>query len=407
MPERRMPDWLRHTPVPKVGHFAILAGLDAATRGILISSFPILMYKALGNAERVSEIYFVVGICSLIGGLLVPYLARFVARRFIFSLGTIAMGGGAIVAGFGDPVFAVSGLISFTIGVVFSFVCFNAYVMDYIERSALRDLETRRMFYSGFSWMLGPALGVYLMEIHLALPFIVSGVSSAVLLAVFWYYRISDSRQIARAKAPSPNPLAFLARFFVQPRLVSGWIFAVVRSCGWWVYIVYLPIYAIESGYSDKLGGLLLSTSNAFLFLTPLMLKWMKRHSVRTAVRVGFAVSSIGFALASLVPEIPMLVLGLLVVATFFLVLLDVSAGLPFLMAVKPGERSEMSAVYASYRDVSGILTPGIARAILLAGPVSAVFAATAVALGATFILAGKLHPRLGEERRIRAETPS
>ena len=31
---------------------------------------------------------------------------------------------------------------------------------------------------------------------------------------------------------------------------------------------------------------------------------------------------------------------------------------MPFLMAVKPSERTEMSAVYSSFRDVSGILTP-------------------------------------------------
>ena len=173
------------------------------------------------------------------------------------------------------------------------------------------------------------------------------------------------------------------------------------RSCGWWVYIVYLPIFAIEAGYSDKLGGVMLSVSNAFLFLTPFMLKWMKRHSVRQAVRLGFAVSAVCFVLASVIPIVPQLVLLLLVTGTLFLVLLDVSAGLPFLMAVKPGERSEMSAVYASYRDVSGILTPGIARTVLLFGPVSTVFAVTGLALGVVFILAGKLHPRLGQDRSM------
>ena len=32
----------------------------------------------------------------------------------------------------------------------------------------------------------------------------------------------------------SGNPLAFLDRFFRQPRLIAGWLFAVIRSCGWW-----------------------------------------------------------------------------------------------------------------------------------------------------------------------------
>lgn len=45
--------------------------------------------------------------------------------------------------------------------------------------------------------------------------------------------------------------------------------------------------------------------------------------------------------------------------------MLDVCGGLPFLMAVKPPERIEMSAVYSSYRDVSGILSPAFAALVL------------------------------------------
>ena len=51
--------------------------------------------------------------------------------------------------------------------------------------------------------------------------------------------------------------------------------------------------------------------------------------------------------------------------------LLDVAGGLPFLMAVKPSERTEMAAVYSSFRDVSGILTPGVAWLVLLVAPAS------------------------------------
>ena len=87
-----------------------------------------------------------------------------------------------------------------------------------------------------------------------------------------------------------------------------------------------------------------------------------------------------------------------------FLILLDVSAGLPFLLAVKPSERTEMSAIYASFRDVSGIVTPGAAWLVLLVAPLSGVFVAGGASLVATWGLAGKLHPRLGRAR-ISSET--
>jgi hypothetical protein len=85
--------------------------------------------------------------------------------------------------------------------------------------------------------------------------------------------------------------------------------------------------------------------------------------------------------------------------ASIFLVLLDVVGGLPFLMAVKPSERTEMSAVYSSFRDVSGILTPGAAWLVLLVAPLQGVFAAAGLGLFTAFAVAGRLHPRLGTLR--------
>ena len=39
MHERRIPEWLRHAPAPSVRGFAMLAGVEAMARGILISVF--------------------------------------------------------------------------------------------------------------------------------------------------------------------------------------------------------------------------------------------------------------------------------------------------------------------------------------------------------------------------------
>ena len=68
-------------------------------------------------------------------------------------------------------------------------------------------------------------------------------------------------------------------------------------------------------------------------------------------------------------------------------------------MAVKPSERTEMSAIYASFRDVSGILTPGAAWLVLLVAPLPGIFAVTGVALVGCWHLARQLHPRLGAAR--------
>ena len=82
--------------------------------------------------------------------------------------------------------------------------------------------------------------------------------------------------------------------------------------------------------------------------------------------------------------------------------MLDVVGGLPFLMSVKPSERAEMAAVYSSFRDVSGILTPGAAYLVLLVLPLSGIFAASGSAFALSWWLALYLHPRLGTLRPSR-----
>jgi hypothetical protein len=79
--------------------------------------------------------------------------------------------------------------------------------------------------------------------------------------------------------------------------------------------------------------------------------------------------------------------------------MLDVAGGLPFMMAVKPSERTEMAAVYSSFRDVSGILTPGVAWVVLLVLPVAGVFAVCGAGMLTAAAIAGRLHPRLGAAR--------
>jgi hypothetical protein len=233
-------------------------------------------------------------------------------------------------------------------------------------------------------------------------PFLVAGGFTIALLTAFWVLRLGNGKQIARAKGPAMNPVAFLGRFFAQPRLIAGWLFASIRSCGWWVYVVYLPIFCIEAGLGDKVGGIALSLTNVLLFTTPMLLRLVHRITVRRAVLGGFLWGAVLFTLAGLLSGWPWLAVGLIFVGAVSLVLLDVAGGLPFLMAVKPSERTEMAAVYSSFRDISGIVTPGVAWLVLLVAPVAGVFVAAGAGMGLAAGIAARLHPRLGAPRPSR-----
>ena len=397
--ERRIPENLRHPPTPSVHGFGRLNGLEAIARGILISVYPLEMYRALGDAGMVSLVYFGIGVVSLLIGLLVPWVNRIFPRRWVYSCGALLAVIGALLASSGGALLVIIGLSLGTFATVITFVCFNAYVLDYVARHDLGRCETYRMFYSALGWTVGPVAGVALLEWWAPVSFYISAAASTAMLVLFWSMRLGNGKLITRAKAPTVNPVQYLGRFFVQPRLVAGWIFAVMRSCGWWVYVVYLPIFAVESGLGNKLGGTLLSFTNAALFATPLALWLLKRSSLKTVVRGGFLAGTVLFVAAGLLSSMPWLAVSCLFFGSLALILLDVSGGLPFLMAVKPSERTEMSAVYSSFRDVSGILTPGAAALVLLVAPLSGVFYLGGLALFASWVIAGSLHPRLGKGR--------
>lgn len=402
MANKYIPLFLRHSPTPRIQNFALLAGLEAAVRGTLISVMPLVMYEALQDAAAVSRAYFVVGLISMIWGLMVPWATRFVPRRWVYTAGALAYLLAMSLALTGGPVAVPLALLAMALATATCFVCFNAYVLDYVARADLGRTQSLQMVYAAAPWALGPLFGVWLREAWRPLPFLIAGGFAIALLVTFWVLRLGNGKQIQRARGPAINPLAYLGRFFRQPRLIAGWLFAVLRSCGWWVYVVYLPIFCIEAGLGDKVGGVALSLSNGLLFLTPLMLRFVQRHSVRRTVRGAFALCMITFSAAGLLAGWPWVTVGCLLAGSIGLVTLDAAGGLPFMLSVKPSERVEMAAVYSSFRDVSGVVTPGVAWAVLLVAPLSGVFLASGLGFVVAFAIAGRLHPRLGAARPSR-----
>ncbi|MBL9051401.1 MAG: MFS transporter [Tabrizicola sp.] len=402
MANRYLPLALTHSPTPRIEHFALLAGLEAAVRGTLISAMPLAVYAALQDAQTTSFVYFLAGIVALIWGLMVPWATRRIPRRWAYTGGCLLYLCGMALAIIGTPWSVPLSLACNAMATATTFVCFNAYVLDYVDRANLGRSQSTQMVYAAAPWAIGPMTGVWLHDHWAPAPFLLAGTFALLLLTTFWILRLGNGKQIQRAKRPAVNPLGYLGRFFRQPRLIAGWMFAVMRSCGWWVYVVYLPIFCIEAGLGDKVGGIALSISNALLFAAPALNRLGRRYSVRRSVRFAFGACGLMFLLAGLLAVLPWTTVAFCMVASVFLVMLDVVGGLPFLMSVKPSERTEMSAVYSSFRDVSSILTPGAAWLVLWVAPLPGIFVAAGLGLLASWSVAGRMHPRLGIQRPSR-----
>lgn len=380
---------------PDVRAFALLAGIEAVVRGIALSVFPLVMYRAWGDAAVVAKFYFVVGLLSLCTVLIVPSIARHLPRLWVYTLG-VSLYLVAAVFGMVGGKFTSAALLTMAMGTATAFVCFNAYVLDHVEKADFGRLETLRLLYGGVGWTIGPVLGVWLLGFWHGAPFVIVGLAACAMLVTMWRLRLGAGRVIQARRRRAVHPLALLHRFFQQPRLVAGWIFTVVRSCGWWVYLTYVGIFAVQNGLSDKVGGITASLANAGLFMAPLMLRWMQRRSVRAAVRAGFLWSGLCFILGTLLSPLPWGAVAVLTLGSYFMVLLDVCGGLPFMMAVKPSQRNDMSAVYSSFRDVSAIVSPALVWLVLQFFEVPAVFAAAGLLMLGAWLVAGRLHPQLG-----------
>ena len=147
---------------PSVEDFARIGGLEAMVRGGTLSVFPLVMYRAWGSAAVVSQIYFAIGLVSLFTALMVPALARRFPRRSIYLCASGLYLAGAFFGALGGQ-FTTLALLCSVMAAAISFVCFNAYVLDHVAKTDFGKLETLRLFYGGVGWVVGPALGVWLL----------------------------------------------------------------------------------------------------------------------------------------------------------------------------------------------------------------------------------------------------
>jgi MFS family permease len=281
------------------------------------------------------------------------------------------------------PLLAADSTLAFTLGLglqvlglAASDIAFNLYLLELIPRKELVRFEPLRVFYGGIGWALGPWLGVELWERAGVAPFVLSGAVAACVMAYFVRLGFAEKTDAA---AHSANPFRFLARYFSQPRLKLAYFHAFTRSSWWVIFYIYGPIYLVEAGASATTSAAVVSAGNACMFLVRLFGRAALRYGTRGLLICGFAGSSVMTLAVALAPPLPWLIAGLLVLSALATSVIDGVGNMPFLRAVRPLERTEMAAVFMTYRDTSQLVPPGCFSLLLHFIPVHAVFAVTAV----------------------------
>jgi len=357
---------------------AVFAGfffLSGFTQTIVLTVLPVETLRVMGDPAVVSVVYVGVGIAGFLGRLGIPVLARILRRMGVLALGLSVLALSLLLLWTETRAGVVLGLMLN----VFAIACFEVvltlHVLDYIPRQGLGRFEANRIFFSALPWTVGPWLGIYLREnVAPWAPFLISAMTAALFVTGFWALGFSAD-PIARApRRRTLNPALYLVRFFKQPRLRLGWALAVGRSSWWGMFQVYAPIYAIQSGLGAEIGGAVVSIGVGFMWFVPLW-GWLgRRYGLRRLLIAGYSLAGVVTIGSAAVMGAPILGAATLVAAAFCAEIIDGAGNTLFLRAVHPFERSEMTAVFVSYRDFSQFAPPAVFSVVLSVFELPAVF---------------------------------
>ncbi len=378
--------WIDPLLRPGPAAFLALFFLEAVERTLLIAVIPLQALENLGDAQNVSALYFGASVAGLLFSFAIPWLIRRFLRRGVVALGAAANLVAAALLATGTTAGLAVGLWLLIVGTACIEIPLNLYVLDYVRRKELGRFEPNRLFAAAAGWAICPSLGVAL-RAHVApwAPFVATAAVTLVLL--FYFRRVRGSDEPPRPRIIPANPFRYLPRFFGQPRLRLAWTLAVGRAAWWMVFFVYAPIYAVTTGLGEIAGGAIVSAGGAALFLTPLW-GWMaRRYGMRPMLVAGHGATAALTATVAAIAGEPWLGASLLVGAALAASVIDGVGNAPFLRAVRPLERAEMTTVFNTFRHVAQIATPGICVLLLQKFDLAAVFLAGGAGMAAMMAL--------------------
>src|SRR5690242_5199187 len=217
-----MPPTIATLPRHQALAFLSLFFVPGVAQAILLTVVPLEALSLLGTARSATLLYVFTGLVAVIGRFSIPYLVALIRRRFVFTIGAIALATSSSLLALDELRLLAVGLVLST----FAFACIEItsqlYLLDHVPRHSLKHFEPIRIFASAGPWTLGPWLGVYLQRaVGSAAPFAIAACAGLILLVLFWSLRLDENTLLATPRRPPSNPVLYLRRFFAQPGF--GW----------------------------------------------------------------------------------------------------------------------------------------------------------------------------------------
>lgn len=340
--------------------FLVLFTLDVACRALLLTIVPQQAYQLLGSAQLVTLVYLSASVGGLAASLAVPLALSRWSRRAVVAASLIANALCCVLLASGKAEALVAALVLQTLATSTMEIVVNLYLLENVARRDLNRFEPQRMLFAGVSFVIGPWLGVALHNrvaegtTYLLVVLLIAIHLSYFLLLTAGGSRDQGSRQTGPVAA-AISPLDYVRRFAVQPRLVLAWVLAMGRY-GWWLmYFVYTPILVARSGYGPETGGMLVSLGQLPMLAVGAWAMLGRRHGLRRLMVFGYAACGLATLAVGATTGVPILAMACICLAALFASMIDGAGNVPFLRAVRPLERREMTSVYMTFRHAGSL----------------------------------------------------
>ena len=354
-----MSNYFRYLP------FAGFFFVCSSARAVLLSVLPLKALSLMGNAQLVSVLFFMVSACGVAVSLSVPTILQRIGLHRCFLLSVFAMVASVVLLWTEAMWSFAAGMVLHVFGVTSMEVVLSLYIMQRIPRRQLPEFEPLRMVSAIAALSIGPWLGVYLQSrVADWLPYLIA-IGGTVATLIYFRWLGLQQMSLPERLLPAGNPLRHIGRFFLQPRLRLAWGLILTRSSWWMMFIIYTPIYARESGLGELMGAAIVSIGSAWTLTLPFWGWFARRYSLRRLMYMGFTVAAGMTLLVFAVSGTPTVAIVLLAFAALGATMLDGSGHVLFLRAVHPLERSEMTGVFQTYRDVANLAVPGFFAVLL------------------------------------------
>ena len=354
-----MSNYFRYLP------FAGFFFVCSSARAVLLSVLPLKALSLMGNAQLVSVLFFMVSACGVAVSLSVPTILQRIGLHRCFLLSVFAMVASVVLLWTEAMWSFAAGMVLHVFGVTSMEVVLSLYIMQRIPRRQLPEFEPLRMVSAIVALSIGPWLGVYLQSrVADWLPYLIA-IGGTVATLIYFRWLGLQQMSLPERLLPAGNPLRHIGRFFLQPRLRLAWGLILTRSSWWMMFIIYTPIYARESGLGELMGAAIVSIGSAWTLTLPFWGWFARRYSLRRLMYMGFTVAAGMSLLVFAASGTPTVAIVLLAFAALGATMLDGSGHVLFLRAVHPLERSEMTGVFQTYRDVANLAVPGFFAVLL------------------------------------------